>query len=132
MRIIGVAICFGLCWGCLASSALAQRESGENKVVGAVWQYTVKESPRKDAKEIVAGRFRATRDGKVYNTKGGQVGTYSYTTKARDRVTLNITQGKLKGSIELTKSTIDPPIWQGPWKPENGSSGHMTLRMLKD
>ncbi len=132
MRSFLVAACFGLFWGSFASPANAQEPGGEDKVVGAVWRFEAKESAKKNAKVIESGRFRATLDGKIYNPKGTQVGTYRYTNKAQDRVELRITEGKLKGTSELVKTNIQSPSWQGKWKLEDGSSAHMVIRMIKD
>ena len=134
MKFVTVAACVGLSLGWLASmnaDAAAQRKK-QGEVIGAVWEFEARESAKRDAKVIEKGRFRATLDGRLYNPKGGQIGTYSYTNKAKDTVNLKITQGKLKGSSDLVQRGIDPPTFQGSWKLENGNTAHLHLLMIKD
>jgi hypothetical protein len=134
MKFGTVATCVVLSIGWLAgvtSGAPAQKR-GQGDVVGAVWEFEARESMRKTAKTIEKGRFRATLDGRLYSPTGNQIGTYSYTNKAKDLVNLKITQGKLKGSSNLVQRGINPPTFQGEWKLEDGSKAHLVLRMIRD
>lgn len=115
-----------------AASAPQQKKKGTNDVVGAVWEYEARETPKKTSREIQSGRFRATLDGKLYNVKAGQIGTYAYTNKAQDGVRLTITQGKLKGTSDLVKTQFNPPTWAGSWKLEDGTTAHLVIRMIRD
>ena len=134
MKLIVVAACVGLGAGWLIGFAAiaAGPQKGENDLVGAAWEFEARESARKTAKVIEKGRFRATLDGKIYNPKGGQIGTYAYTNKAQDGVRLKFTQGKLKGESNLVKTRVNPPTWIGDWKLEDGGKAHLIIRMIKD
>ena len=109
-----------------------QKKKDQGEVIGAVWQYEVRERAKKDSEVIEKGRFRATHDGRLYGVAGKQIGTYAYGNKAHDKVTLKITQGKLKGIIELIQKGNKPPTYQGTWKMDSGGTAHMDMIMARD
>lgn len=129
----GVVLASGWLPGGTAPAAPLPMQKKQGDVVGAVWTFEARETARQDSKEIQRGRFRATLDGRLYDPKGHQIGTYAYSNKAQDLVKLNITAGKLKGSSDLVKVGLRPQqTWQGEWKMEDGRRAHLVIRMIKD
>ncbi len=134
MRSIVVVACVGLCgiaFSSPTSFASPQQKKGQGKVVGAVWEFEAKKGG-KTGEVIEQGRFRATLDGRIYGLAGKEIGSYRYTNKAKDKVTLNITGGKLKGTIDLVKVGLESPSWVGTWKMQDGTSAHLHIKMLRD
>lgn len=134
MRLIVIAACVGLCGVAFSSSdafAAQRPKRGQGEVVGAVWEFEAKNAGR--AGEVIEkGRFRATLDGRIYDPRGNELGSYRYTNKAKDKVTLKMTRGKLKGTIDLVKVGINSPSWQGTWKMEDGTSARLHIKMIRD
>jgi hypothetical protein len=130
MRFIIVAACVGLL-AFPGSSPAAQQRKGQGKVLGAVWEFEAKNAGR-NGEVIEKGRFRATLDGRVFDPRGNELGSYKYTSKAMDKVMLKMTRGKLKGTIDMVQVGLESPTWQGTWKMEDGTSARLNIKMLRD
>jgi hypothetical protein len=97
-----------------------------DNVVGARWEFTAYD---RDGKEVEKNTFRATKDFKIY--KGAtQIGTWKKV--AADKVVVEITEGMMKGTMELTQTDKKPPIYHGPWIQPDGTKAKGKLKMLED
>jgi hypothetical protein len=95
-------------------------------VVGARWEF---EAYGPDDKLVEKNTFRATPDFKIY--KGGtQIGTWKKV--AEDKVAVEITEGKMKGAMELTQTKKKPPTYRGPWIQADGTKAKAKLTLLED
>jgi hypothetical protein len=110
----------------LAALVLLALPALADKVVGARWAFTAYDA---DGKVVEEGTFRATKDFKIY--KGGtQIGTWKRV--AADKVSVEITEGKMKGTMELTQTRKDTPTFLGPWTQADGTKAKARLKMLED
>jgi hypothetical protein len=97
-----------------------------DKVVGARWEFT---AYGPDEKVVEENTFRATPDFKIY--KGArQIGTWRKV--AADKVVVEIAEGMMKGTMELTQTDKKPPIYHGPWIHPDGTKSKGKLKMLED
>jgi len=91
-----------------------KKDDKKDEIVGARWQFTAYE----DKEVIEEETFRATDDLKIW--KGGtQIGTWKKVDK--DTVTVEITKGKMAGTMRLELVNKDKQIYRGPWVPADGS-----------
>src|SRR3954452_19198788 len=91
---------------CLPGASWGQGDKGgKGKTVpkvGLRWEYTIREGTKK----VEEGVFRAF-DGKLFHGKN-QIGTYREN-QTLNQATMEIKQGKLKGTTERRRMANDPP-----------------------
>lgn len=112
MRVLAACVTAAI----LAAGATAEDEKKDpkNDILGARWQFTAYE----DKEVILEETFRATTDGKIW--KGGtEIGTWKSVDK--DTVTVDITKGKMAGTMKLELVNKKEKVYRGPWVPDKNS-----------
>lgn len=94
------------------------------ETLGGSWAYSV----MVDGKVVDEGQLCA-HDSKLY--KGGkQIGTYAQ--NGKNGYKLDITDGKLKGKIDIVMTKSQPPTYCGACEFADGRKGRITITFPKD
>lgn len=121
--LVGAALFGGLAPAEPQDKGKKKKDAGA--VSGARWEYR---AVGDDDKELASGQWRAY-DRKVFRG-GKQIGTYDQTSK--EQIKLEITEGSLKGKIELQLTKSKPPTWRGELVRGDGGKVRITLRNILD
>ena len=105
-----------------------------DKIVGAAWEI---QFPGKTKDKDVTLKFRATTDGKIYDSGSELIGTWK---GDKDKAEMDVTgfkekQSKFNGKYELTNISKDEKKarWTGKWTPDGGDkSKDVVVNLLKD
>ena len=115
------------------AAAVGSSVSGDDKVVGAVWQIKVEGGAKVEDRTV---RFRATPDGKVYDGGSAEVGSWKGDAeKAEIKITgLEGKREKFNGTYVLTQiAKGKEPRWSGKWTPPEGKkSKDVDVRLIRD
>jgi hypothetical protein len=96
-----------------------------NRIPGKRWEYTVTQG----GMVLETGMFRA--DNSKLFSGDNKIGTYSRTGPAE--LQLDITEGKLKGKIQIKLLRTDPrPVYRGEWEMAGGGTANIQVRFLDD
>lgn len=125
------SLAFACAWGPVEAAA-------DDRVVGAVWDIGVKVKKGRKSKVFVR-RFRATGNGKVWNTPrkgvprviGHWQGTWE-NTKLVIHGPLQPENAKFKGNYEFALVRKKPPTWRGTFRAQNGRRFQIAVRLVKD
>jgi len=97
----------------------AHVQSGQDRVVGAIWSYTITHEGKKET-----GQFRVFQH-EIFKSSE-KVGTVQ--PKDKDETTLHFTNYKeFKGSASLRKVKKNPNTWKGTLTREDGSRWEMVV-----
>ena len=108
----------------LACGQASAQKATKERPGGFQWDYRVRDGSGNLVEE---GKFLAN-DHTLYN-KGNPIGTYKDV--APDRVSVEITKGKLMGKLELRSNGGTPPIWTGDLVRPDGSKYNATITFAR-
>ncbi len=138
MHYKGQLLTFTLMLGTLATSCAPS--FAEDKIVGIIWQIGTKGDDGKTGKLKWGPRFRATPDGKVWNSPnqgvpvviGSWNGDEEKTKMKIDKVPSSMNQDG-EGDYEFVLVGKDPKIWQGMFtRQSSGAKIPFLIRLVKD
>lgn len=101
----------------------------EDKIIGAVWQVTIKNDK---GKYVTFGLIRCTTDGKVFHD-GKEVGTHKNTGLETVEITITNAANPLHNGVsKATKVAKDGTIWEGVHKRTDGKEIPARMQLKKD